>query len=128
MPATAALFEIECGNDAVVVTPTKDLGEFDYQQLIAESQEALDLLDRRADQKNVVLDLRNTNYFGSTALGMFLKLWKRVGCRGGRMAFCNVSEFERDVLVTTRLDTLWSICESKSEAVKAMTQSNTHPD
>jgi anti-anti-sigma factor len=128
MPTTAALFEIECGDDAIIVTPTKDLGEFDYQQLVAESQEAFDLLDRRTDRKNVVLDLRNTNYFGSTALGMFVKLWKRVGFRGGRMAFCNVSEFEREVLAATRLDTLWSICESKSEAVEAVRQSNTCRD
>jgi anti-anti-sigma factor len=124
MPTAAALFEIECGDDAIIVTPTKDLGEFDYQQLVAESQEALQLLDRRPDQKNVVLDLRNSNYFGSTALGLCLKLWRRVGLRGGRMAFCNVSEFEREVLAATRLDTLWLICESKSEAVEAVSRSD----
>ena len=36
------------------------------------------------------------------------------------MAFCNISEDERDVLRITRLDTLWSICESRSDAMEAV--------
>ena len=115
-----ALFEIECQGDIVIVTPSKDLGEFDYEQSVAESREALELLDQTKNKKNVVIDFSKTDYFGSTALGVFLKLWKRVRQRDGHMAFCGLSEHEREILAVTKLDRLWSICDSKESALKAV--------
>jgi anti-anti-sigma factor len=68
----------------------------------------------------VVLDFRKTDYYGSTALGFFVKLWKRVRDRDGRMAFCGVSDHEREILRVTHLDGMWPICSSREEAVQAV--------
>jgi anti-anti-sigma factor len=68
--------------------------------------------------KNVVLDFRRTDYFGTTALGFFLKLWKRIRDRNGRMALCNASEHEKEVLNLTKFDSLWPICTSREAAVR----------
>ncbi len=119
MTIAAGLFEIECRDDIVIVTPNADLGEFGYEQLDAESREALELLDRTTNKKNVVIDFSKTDYFGSTALGLFLKLWKRVRRRDGHMALCGLSEHEREILAVTKLDKLWSVCDSKEAALKA---------
>ncbi len=51
------------------------------------------------------------------ALGFFIKLWKRVRSVDGQFAFCEVSEHEREVLELTRLDSLWSICPTRAEAL-----------
>jgi hypothetical protein len=53
-------------------------------------------------------------------MGFFARLWRRVCERGGRMAFCNVSDHEREIMRVTRLDGLWPICPSRQEAIKAV--------
>jgi anti-anti-sigma factor len=117
MTATG-LFEVEQDGDVLVVTPTADLRELYYRDI---EEGAGGILDRLgAGVRGVVLDFHRTDYYGSTALGFFLRLWKRVSENGGRMAFCNVSEHEREVLAVTRLDTLWPICGSREEALKAV--------
>jgi hypothetical protein len=36
------------------------------------------------------------------------------------MAFCRVSEHEREILQATRLDGLWPVCLSREEALHAV--------
>ena len=67
-----------------------------------------------------IMDFHKTDYYGSTALGFFVKLWKRVRERNGRMIFCNVSEQEREILTVMRLDKLWAIRASRDEARQAL--------
>jgi anti-anti-sigma factor len=116
---TAGVFEVEQAGDTIIVVPTVDLRELDYQRIEDGARGILDLLDGAAIQ-NVVLDFHRTDYYGSTALGFFLKLWKRVRMRNGRMAFCNVSDHEQEILRVTGLDHAWPICSSRSEALKAI--------
>jgi len=119
-PTTAGgIFEIEQQGDTIIAAPAVDLREFDFQRIEEGAERILDLLNAPGI-KNVVLDFHKTDYYGSTALGFFLKLWKRVRVRNGRMAFCNVSEHEKEILQVTKLDHLWSICSSRSEALKAV--------
>ena len=117
---TADLFEVEREGDVLVVTPRHDLREFEYQDIEGQGRAVLEQTGE-AGLKGVVLDFGRTDYYGSTALGFFLRLWKRVSGRGGRMALCNQSEHEREVLAVTRLDSLWPVCRSREEAVKAVT-------
>jgi anti-anti-sigma factor len=60
----------------------------------------------------VVLDFSRTDFYGSTALASFVRLWKRASGHGGRMAFCCVSQHEREILAVTRLDSLWPVCRT----------------
>lgn len=118
-PATASgIFEIEQEDDTIIVVPTMNLQELDYQRIEEGARKILDLLNG-TDTKAVVLDFHKTDYYGSTVLGFFLKLWKRVKSRNGRMAFCNVSDHEKEILRITGLDQLWPICSSRSKALEA---------
>jgi anti-anti-sigma factor len=112
-------FEVEREGQTLVVTALKDLRELDYQQIEAGATGILNLLGNGA-VKNVVLDLHRTDYYGSTALGFFVKLWKRVRDRNGRLAFCGVSEHEREILKVTYLDGLWPICSSREDALQTV--------
>jgi anti-anti-sigma factor len=111
------IFEIEQQDDTLIVVPSADLRELQFQKIEDGASKILDLLNGTGI-RNIVMDFHNTDYYGSTALGFFLKLLKRVRERNGRMAFCNVSEHEKEILQITNLDHSWPICSSRIEALK----------
>jgi anti-anti-sigma factor len=119
MATATQLFEIERQGPTLLVTARSNLRESAYQDIEVAAQDILYLLGNGTIQ-NVVLDFHRTDYYGSTALGFFVKLWKRVQHRGGHMAFCGVSDHERDILKVTKLEGLWPICSSREEALKAV--------
>lgn len=112
-------FEVEHEGQTLIVTVQTDLREMDYPRIEAGMQDILSLLGNDTIQ-NVVMDFHKTDYYGSTALSFFIKLWKRVRDRGGRMAFCGVSEHEREILQVTKLVGLWPVCSSRAEALNAV--------
>ncbi len=116
--ATGA-FEVEREGHTLLVTALTDLRELDYSKIEAGESDILNLLGN-GTITNVVLDFHRTDFYGSTALGFFVKLWKRVRDCKGRMAFCGVSDHEREILKVTNLDGLWPICRSREEALKAV--------
>lgn len=119
MTANTRAFEIERQGQTLLVTVLTNLRELDYPKIEAGANGILNLLGN-GTIKNVVLDFHKTDFYGSTALGFFMKLWKRIRERGGRMAFCGVSEHEREILKVANLDGLWPICPSREEAIKAV--------
>jgi anti-anti-sigma factor len=119
MTSTGRIFDIEQKDDTLIVVPAVDLRELDYQRIEEGASRILDLLNGTGI-KNVVIDFHKTDYYGSTALGFFVRIWKRVRRRKGRMAFCNVSDHEKEILQITNLDHSWPICSSRGEALKAI--------
>jgi anti-sigma B factor antagonist len=120
MQPSANTFEIEQQGETAIVTPLTNLRELAYLQIEADMSDLLEHLTR-TKVKNVVIDFQETDYFGTTALGWFVKLWKHLKARNGLVAFCSISEHEREVLRITKLDSLWPIYSSKDEAVRAVT-------
>lgn len=121
---SSRLLHFECVDDIVVVTPCGDLGEFVVTQIEKESQAAMQHFQESDTCRNIVIDFCNTDYFGSSALGLFVRLWKRVRQRGGRMAMCNLSEHEQEVLKITRLNEFWDICDTLEQAKAAVSSSH----
>jgi anti-anti-sigma factor len=119
MYENADIFRVEPQGDTLIVIPTADLREFDFARLEAGGNALLERIGR-GPVPNVVLDFQGTDFYGSTALAFFVKLWKRLSVRGGKMAFCNLSDHEREILAITRLDHLWPVCRSRAEAVAAV--------
>ena len=119
MTTATRAFEVEREGQTLLVTALTDLRELDYPKIEAGASDILNLLGNDTI-KNVVLDFHKTDFYGSTALGFFVKLWKRVRDCNGRMAFCGVSDHEREILKVTNLEKLWPICPSREEALKAV--------
>jgi anti-sigma B factor antagonist len=119
MDNTDPVFKVEFQGDTLVLSPTRDLRELDYASIEAGSKAILRMLESGAG-RNLVMDFEGTDSYGSTALAFFVRLWKRVSARGGKMAFCNLSDHEKEILSVTRLDHLWPICASRAEAVAAV--------
>lgn len=106
----------------MIVSPTMDLSELQLTSLENAIGEILEQL-QSSGYRDVILDFRDTDYYGSSALGFFIKLWKRIRTLNGDLVFCNVSPHEREVLELTRLDRLWTICATRDEAVRHL-----HPE
>ena len=119
MAASVPVFAEEKRGDTLVVTPLENLREFEFDRLEAAAVGVFQEIEAKA-VKNVVLDFGKTDFYGSTALGFFVKLWKRVRAGGGQLVFCNVSSHEREVLQLTHLDHCWPVCGSLEEALQVV--------
>lgn len=119
MSSAKRLFHMQVEGDTLILTPTSNLSELELSYFDEEFRAVIQGLED-AGYRNVVLDFEGTDYYGSTALGFFLKLWKRVRHVDGNMAFCNVSVHEQEVLRLTRLDTLWPICDTRQQALERL--------
>lgn len=110
------IFRIARQGQVVVVTPLRDLSEFEFQAIQGELREVAADPAARA----VVVDFGRTDYLGSTALGMLGWLGQELKRRGGRLAFCNLSTHERDVFRVVGLAEFWPSFASLREAVAAV--------
>jgi anti-anti-sigma factor len=118
----ARLFALAKADRTIIVTPQRNLTEFDFVQIESEGSEVLGQIFKNGGP-NIVVDFSKINYTGSSALCFFIRLFKKTRCGGGEMAFCNVSPVEREVLEVTRLDTLWPICDSLDDALAIVSES-----
>jgi anti-anti-sigma factor len=112
-----AMFEIEREGETIIFTPVTNLSEL--HDLASKAKGVVDVLSD-ASIKNLVMDFHKTDYFGGSALALFVKVWKMMTHRNGCLAFCNLSEHEHEILSVTKLDKLWPICESRAEAMKVV--------
>lgn len=119
MEPTNGFFEIAQQGDTIILTPQTDMGELNADQIISGMKRVLALLNN-SSIKNIVLDFHKSGYYGSTALGFFVRLWRTVSQRKGHMAFCHLSEIEKDILKVMKLDSLWDICISREDALQTV--------
>lgn len=117
--SSVALFEVKQVDDAVLLTPQRDLTEFEFGQIESESAEIAGRLTHAAN-KHLIVDFTRIDYCGSTGLGVLTLFYKKVRERGGEMAICNLSGNEREVLRVTGLDRLWHVCKNVDDSLKCV--------
>jgi stage II sporulation protein AA (anti-sigma F factor antagonist) len=123
MYATDEMMEIERQGDTLILTPLGDLRELYCQEIEAEREQVQRHLEAEPSIRGVVVDFGKTDYFGSTALGLLVWLRHEMRVRGGRMALCNLSAHEQDIVEVTGTDVLWTVYPSREEAVAAVSDS-----
>jgi anti-anti-sigma factor len=111
-----SIFDFEHSGETLILIPNTDLRELEFDALEAGSAEVFEALNSETIT-NVVIDFHKTDYYGSTALAFFVKFWKRIKSRGGKMVFCKVSPHEREILELTNLISLWTVCPMRQEAI-----------
>jgi len=81
------------------------------------------VIDQQLDSdaiKNVIIDLGEVPYFGSTVLEWMSLVWKRVKVKGGKLAIARPSQIGREVLDAARLQRLWKIFDTREEALASL--------
>ena len=119
MSSENQLFSIQQEGETMILSPKLNLSELELSGFDQQTRDVMVSFEE-GGYRNIVLDFSGTDYYGSTALGFFIKLWKRVRSVDGQFAFCEVSDYEREVLELTRLDSLWSICATRDDALAAV--------
>jgi len=74
-----------------------------------------------ADHPLVVLDLSRLGYFGSSFIEALISVWNHLNARpGGRLSLSGLTANCREVIRITHLDQLWSVFETREEAVRSL--------
>ena len=113
------IFARESYGNTLVLKPLIQLGSLHEPEIVHETEDLLDVLIH-SPSANLVIDLERGDYLGTAMLGAFVKLWKRVSQRGGRLALCNISENVEEVLRITKLQTVWPIYGTRDQALAAV--------
>jgi anti-anti-sigma factor len=99
----------------LVITPLFTYATFAEPEVATELIEVQEQVDSPATEQ-VIIDLGEIPYFGSTVLEWMAQLWKRVKSKGGRLAVVRPSQIGREVLSAARLERLWGIFDTRDQA------------
>lgn len=117
--ARPTILRFSLDRQLLVVEPQGDCSSLDAELLDQEFMEILDCV-RSDPATECLVDLAQASYFGSTMLAGMIRLWRTMPAGTGRLALCNVSLIERDVLNVTRLDSVWGIYPTRAAAIAAL--------
>ena len=124
MTTATSICDVDHRADTVILTPTVNLRELDYDDFEAAIAPTLQMLGG-GSVRHVVVDFGHSDYFGSHTITSLLKLDKKTRTAGGRMALARMSLREREILEATALDTFWPVYSSREEATEAVRTSRT---
>ena len=93
----------------------------DYRRIEAVSyrrrEEELIGAVRAADPPKVVVDLSQTEFFSTLFLGSLINVWDGLKKRNGQLVLSGLSEFCREIIEITHLDSLWRLYDTRDQAV-----------
>ena len=78
------------------------------------------LEELEAGERRFVVDFRETGYIDSSGLGVLVSLSKKIREQGGELRLSGLNEDLRTLFELTKLDTLFRITDSKSEALEGL--------
>jgi anti-sigma B factor antagonist len=112
-------FCVEQVGDLWVIIPSPRVESLQWE-LIEEASELLVAPFCKLEGPQVVVDLKEVDYFGSVFLSLLLRIERCVRRSAGAMAVCGASPRARELLRITNLDTIWAIYDDRSEALAAL--------
>ena len=68
----------------------------------------------------LIIDLSDLKYMNSSGLNVLIQLLTKARTRGGESIICNVSKKVNDLLVITKLNTLFKVAASTEDAKKLL--------
>ena len=75
--------------------------------------------DALAGSKKILLNLKDVNYIDSAGLGELVSAFTTVKNGGGELKLLNLTSKVRDLLVITKLLTVFDVKESEADAIKS---------
>jgi len=103
----------------VIVAEFTDRDVLDEKKII-EIGEALSALIAEAAPPMLVLDFNKVVHMSSGALGMLIKLLKRISERGGKLRLCAVRASILEVFEITKLTAVFEIYENRQAAMASL--------
>ena len=69
--------------------------------------------------KNILINLANVSYIDSTGVGALVGSFTTIRNQGGQMKLSNLSQRVRDILLVTKLLTVFDVYENETEGTKS---------
>ena len=121
------VFQFEQVNHTLVVTPVVDLMQVRDSDIRDAYNETYRLLCQ-PEVSNLLVDFEKLDYFGSTFIGMLIRLAKKARSDGGEALLCCLSSTMRDMmknlmlLENTKTDFFWTPYDTRQAAIAALDQ------
>jgi len=96
------VFEFEITADVVIVTPHGPFMEFRDSDIRNAYNEAYRLLNEPG-MRHLLMDFSQMDYFGSTFVGILIRLARKARSNNGDAALCHLSDNMRDMMKTLML-------------------------
>ncbi len=80
----------------------------------------LNALVVEAEKPKLIVDFASVAHMSSSALGVLITLHKRIREKGGELRLCNVEPGIYEVFVITRLNEIFTMCDSREEAMESL--------
>ncbi len=109
-------FRVEASDNTLLVSAASSINMLFEEEVREECALLIDQLSQH-NAKNLVIDLGAIDHFGSVMLQLMVDLWQHIKTAKGKFVVCNVPAVGKQVLHTTKLDTLWTILPSREEAL-----------
>ncbi len=74
-------------------------------------------------ERNILLNFENVNFITSVGIGVIIDLYKQLDKNNGKLVLVKVRKLVRDVLEVSRLDSVFQIMDTESEAIRSMSES-----
>lgn len=133
MAGSIEIFEFEHIADTLVVTPTGSMVQVRDGDIRDAYNETYRLLCQ-PEVSNLLIDFEKLDYFGSTFIGMLIRLAKKARADGGEAFLCCLSSTMRDMmknlmlLENTKTDFFWTPFETREAAMAALDQNQSSPE
>ena len=98
-----------------ILTEAKILQEVDIQGL----ENSLMGLIEQAGGINLIINFCNIKFLTSSALGLLIRVIKKIHETGGKLKLCSIDPKIFEVFTITRLDKVFEIYDSQEEAVES---------
>ncbi|MDQ4041001.1 MAG: STAS domain-containing protein [Actinomycetota bacterium] len=115
MPPEFSLSQDTIDEERHVVAVTGEIDLFTAPELKAALGEAIE-----AGRRRIVVDLSDTTFLDSTALGVLIGTVKRLRSREGRLTLVNTDANIAKTFEITGLDQIFAIFSTRDEAVAAL--------
>ncbi len=71
-------------------------------------------------KNKLIIDLSDLKYMNSSGLNVLIQLLTKTRTSGGESVICHVSKKVNDLLIITKLNTLFKVADTKEEAFKLL--------
>jgi anti-sigma B factor antagonist len=70
-------------------------------------------------QKNILISLEKVNYMDSTGVGALVGSFTTIRNKGGQLKLSSLSQRTRDILLVTKLLTVFDVYENEADGIKS---------
>ncbi|MDP6636848.1 MAG: STAS domain-containing protein [Phycisphaerae bacterium] len=117
--ANSSRMNVEQEGDVVIIElkDRKILEEMSIMQI----GEQLNAMVAKSESPKVIIDFTQVAHMSSSALGILITLHKRIREKRGQLRLCCIQSAIYEIFVITRLNEIFSICQSRQEALGELT-------